>query len=200
MQETISLPAPQTSGGMPLMDAIRERRSTRNYSTREVPLEELSNVLWAAFGLSRAYQGTGIKVLGSHTAPTAHNSQTIDVYVARADGLYLYDPHAHELRGVLAEDIRACTDHPTQRWVADVPVILLYVADLSRMRRATDWDKQVYPFADSSFISENVYLYCASAGLATVVRALIDRERLAEVMALRPEQVVVLTQPLGYGV
>jgi nitroreductase len=183
---------------MPLMDCLRERRSTRKYSTKDMPLQELSNVLWAAFGLSREDAGTGIKVLGSHTAPTAHNSQAVDVYVATAAGLYLYEPHAHELQGVLAEDIRACTDHPAQRWVAEVPVILIYVADLGKMKSASDWDKEVFPYADSSFMSENVYLYCASAGLATVVRALMDREVLAKAMGLGSDQVVTLSQPVGY--
>jgi nitroreductase len=149
-------------------------------------------------GPMEEYTGTGFPTPGCRTAPGACNWQEIDVYVARADGLYLYEPHTHELRGVLTDDVRPYAAHPAQPWVAEVPVVLIYVADLARMTNAGDWDKSVYPYSDASFLAENVYLYCASSGLATVVRALMDRPALAEAMRLRPEQLIALSQPVGY--
>lgn len=199
MEKTITLPAPATTGGMPLMEALSARKSTREYSSRDLTPQQLSDLLWAAFGLNRDHAGLGMGTRGSHTAPTARNWQEIDIYVARPDGLYLYEPHAHVLQGVLAEDIRPYTAHPMQPWVAEVPVVLIYVADLARMQDGDDWDRNVFPWTDTAFMAENVYLYCASAGLATVIRAMFDREALARAMHLRPEQLPTLSQPVGYA-
>jgi len=199
MERTIVLPAPTITGGMPLMDALRARHSTREYSSKDLTLNQLSDLLWAAFGMNRADAGTGMGTRGSHTAPTARNWQEIDVYVARADGLYLYEPHGHVLQGVVAKDIRPYTAHPMQPWVAEVPTVLIYVADLGRMDGADDWDKNVFPWTDTAFLAENVYLYCASAGLATVIRAMFDRAALAQAMQLWPEQLPTLSQPVGYA-
>ena len=194
----IDLPQPVTTGGLPLMDALRARTSTRGFDTREVPAQELSNLLWAAFGLSRPHRGTGIDAPGCHTAPAAHNWQEMDLYVATPAALYLFEPESHWLDPLLASDIRAYTAHAVQPFVLDAPLILIYVADLARMDDASEWDKEVFPWADTSFMSENVYLYCASAGLATVVRALFDRAALSEAMQLRPSQLVTFSQPVGY--
>ncbi len=200
MEQAIHLPEPQKTGGKPLMDCLRERHSTREYSTREIPLQELSNLLWAAFGLTREHAGTGIGIPGSHSAPTACNSQAIDIYVGLADGVYLYEPHTNELRGVLAEDIRPHLYVKEQAFVMDAPVNILYVANRSRMVMADDWAWQAFTYADTAFIAENVYLYCASAGLETVVRAMVDRDKLADVLRLGPDQMVTLAQTVGYAV
>jgi nitroreductase len=199
--DTIRLPEPHTTGGKPIMDCLSQRHSTRAYSREVVPPQELSDLLWAAFGVSRPHVGTGIGKAGSHTAPCACNSQAIDVYVALPEGVYLYEPHAHELQPVLADDIRPSLDHPAQRFVLDAPLHLFFVVDYSRMVLFGDseWDKQVLPFADSAFMAENVYLYCAAAGLSTVIRALLDRPKLAEVFGLRPDQFVILSQTIGYA-
>ncbi len=124
------------------------------------------------------------------------NSQEIDVYVAIANGLYLYEPEAHTLIPILSDDIRGKTGG--QPFVKDVPVNLLYVADYSRVNRGSDSDKVFYSAADAAFIAENVYLFCASEGLATVVRGSVDRSELAKVMKLRPEQKIILAQSVGY--
>ena len=88
----IQLPEPRTTGGMPLMDAIKARHMHQEVQPTPLSLQELSDVLWAAFGLTREYAGTGIHTTGSHAAPAAHNWQEVDLYVAVADGLYRYDP------------------------------------------------------------------------------------------------------------
>lgn len=187
--ETLQLPKPQTDGGRPLMQVLRDRKSSRAFSARELPAQELSNLLWAAFGVNRPESG-------KRTAPSAVNWQQIDIYVATADGLHLFDAHAHALKPVLAEDIRALTG--TQPFVRQAPVNLVYVADRSRMGRASDADKDFYSATDTGFISQNVYLYCASEGLATVVRGLVDRPALAKKMGLRPDQRIILAQSVGY--
>ena len=133
---------------------------------------------------------------GKRTAPSAMNRQEIDIYVATANGLYLYDAKAHVLNPILSEDIRAMTG--TQEYVKDAAINLIYVADYSKMGTSTKEDKDIYSAADTGFISENVYLYCASEGLATVVRGSIDRPALAKMMKLRPDQKIILSQPVGY--
>jgi SagB-type dehydrogenase family enzyme len=185
----IQLPQPQIDTGRPLMQVLNDRKSSRTFSTRELPDQVLSDMLWAAFGENR--QRTG-----KRTAPSAMNWQEIDIYVTTARGLYLYDAKAHALKPVLLKDLRAETGR--QPFVGEVPVNLVYVADFSRMGQAKIDEKVFYSAADTGFISQNVYLYCASTGLATVVRGLIDRSTLANIMGLRPDQRVILAQSVGY--
>ena len=185
----IKLLKPQTDGGRPLMQVLKDRKSSRAFSTEKLPLQVLSNMLWAAWGVNRAESG-------KRTAPSARNWQEIDVYVALAEGLYLYDAKAHTLKPVLAEDIRAMTGG--QSFVKDAPVNLIYVSDFSKMSNAPADQKDFYSATDTGFISQNVYLYCASEGLATVVRGYVDRPALAKVMRLRPDQKVILAQSVGY--
>jgi nitroreductase len=187
-QQAIKLPSPRTEGGKPLMQALKERRSSREFSTEKLPLPVLSNLLWAAFGINRDS--------GYRTAPSASNRQEIDIYVATGDGLYLYDAKEHQLQQVSAEDIRALTG--TQAYVKEVPVNLVYVADLAKGRRTKPEDVEFYSGTNAGFIGENVYLFCASEGLATVVRASIDRPALAKAMGLRTDQKIALAQSVGY--
>ncbi|MGC8794547.1 MAG: SagB/ThcOx family dehydrogenase [Bryobacteraceae bacterium] len=184
----VELPPPQTEGGKPLMQALKERKSTREFGPRPLPVQVLSNLLWAAFGVNRPD--------GHRTAPSASNMQEIDIFVALPEGLYLYDAKAHRLNPVLAEDIRAATG--TQAFVGQAPLNLVYVADYARMGKRPDEAKVFYSAADTGFIAQNVYLFCASEGLNTVVRASIDREKLAARMKLRPDERIVLAQTVGY--
>ena len=121
------LPAPQTSGGKPLMQALKDRHSTREFSPEKLPPQVLANLLWAAFGINRPDTG-------KRTAPSAMNWQEIDVYVATAEGLYVYDPKGNKLDPVLAEDVRGATG--MQPFVKDAPVDLVYVADWRRRGQA----------------------------------------------------------------
>jgi SagB-type dehydrogenase family enzyme len=187
--KSIQLPKPQLDGGKPLMQVLKERKSSRDFSSAKIPLQVLSNLLWAASGVNRPESG-------KRTAPTAVNWQEIDIYVAMAEGLYLFDAKPHGLKPVLAEDIRALTG--LQTFVKDTPLNLIYVADLSRISRGTNEEKQFFSAADTGFIAQNVYLFCASEGLATVVRANIDRETLGKTMKLDPHQRITLSQTVGY--
>ena len=187
-QETIKLPAPDLESGKSLMQALQNRRTSREFSAKAVPMTMISNLLWAAFGINRA--------AGGRTAPSAHEWHEIDIYLATADGLYLYDARSHSLRLVLAQDIRINTG--LQSFVADAPLNLVYVADHSRMVEAAETDRVLYSAADAGFISQNVCLFCASEGLATVVRGMVPRHELAKLMKLRPTQRVILAQSVGY--
>lgn len=185
----VVLPSPRTDGGMALMEALRTRHSTREFSTRVLPPQVLSDLLWAAAGVSRPESG-------KRTAPSARDWREIDVYVALADGAYRFDPVAHTLQRVAARDIRGLTG--TQDFVPQVPVNLVYVANLDRMTGAAAEQQSFYAATDAGFIAQNVYLYCASAGLATVVRGSVDRQAVAAALGLGPRQQVVLAQSVGY--
>ena len=185
----LELTKPMTDGGRPLMQVLMDRRTVRDFSSEKLPLTVLSNLLWAAFGVNRPESGM-------RTAPSALNRQEIDIYVATADGLYVYDAKANRLNPVLAGDVRAATG--TQPYVKDAPVNLVYVADLAKTGRVSAPNLDFYTAADTGFIAENVYLFCASEGLAAVVRGSVDRPSLAKVMKLRPDQRITLAQSVGY--
>jgi SagB-type dehydrogenase family enzyme len=183
----LQLPPPQTEGGKPLMQALKLRQSSRSFSPEKLSPQMLSNLLWAAFGINRPESG-------KHTAPSASNRQEIDVYAAMAEGLFLYDAKAHMLRQVLASDLRAATGR--QDFAQSAPLNLVYVADLAKAGKGES--RLLYTAADTGFISQNVYLFCASEGLATVVRGMVDRPALAKAMQLRADQEVMLAQTVGY--
>ncbi len=188
LSTTIKLPEAETKGGMPLMQALKKRKSIRSFSEKELSQQTLSNLLWAAFGINRPDSGM-------RTAPSAHNMQEIDVFVAMKNGLYLYEPKQHALGLVSNEDIRGVTGK--QGFVAKAPVNLIFVADYSKMGKVSK-DNDFYSAADTGFIAQNVYLFCASEGLGTVVRGWVDKEELARAMGLGAEQKVILTQTVGY--
>jgi len=185
----IQLPLPAFANGATLLDALKNRKSERSFSEKELSLQQLSDLLWAACGVNRPESG-------QRTAPTAHGKNEIDVYVALAAGLYIYDADKHCLKLVLAEDIRDLTGK--QRFVKNAPVNLIFVADYKKMGGNKE-AKDFYSATDTGFISQNVYLYCAAEGLATVVRGWLDREPLAKKMNLDPNQNIILAQTVGYS-
>jgi hypothetical protein len=189
--KVIKLPQPQTDGGKPLMQVLKARQTSREFGPEtKLPLQILSNLLWAADGVNRPD--------GMRTAPSAVNWQNMDIYAATADGLYLYDAPQHALKVLVSDDVRGATGQ--QNFVKTVPLNLVYVADLSKGNtgRGANPNTEVWPTAEAGFISQNVYLYCASEGLATVVRGMFDREALGKVLNLRPDQKIILTQSVGY--
>jgi len=189
----ITLPAPETEIGMPLMQALTLRQSIREYSDRKLPPRELSNLLWAAWGINRPD--------GRHTAPTSSNRQEFDLYVVLEGGTYRYNPSANTLEPVVAGDLRAATGR--NDWVATAPLNLLFIADLTKREGTRGSETRqgtlLTVAADAGFISQNVYVYCASQGLATVVRAGIDRDACARALNLDPERYyIAFAQTVGY--
>jgi len=187
--QDISLPAPRTEGGMPLMQALRNRRTSREFNPRGLEPQVLSDLLWAAFGINRPESGR-------RTAPSAKNWQEVDIYVVLEQGSFRYDPKASALIWVASQDLRPLAGR--QGFVTSAPLNLVYVADLMRATGEGSEDKLLLAAADVGFIAQNVYLFCASQGLGTVVRAGVDRPGLIQALGLRPEQRPILAQTVGY--
>jgi SagB-type dehydrogenase family enzyme len=183
----IKLTAPEKTGGMPLMEALNKRHSSRNISSKKITDQELSNLLWAAFGINRDDSG-------KRTAPTANDTRAMDVYVIMENGTYKYTAEDHSLDMVAEKDLRNFAGK--QDFVYTAPVNLVYVADYSKLKEGSD--KEIYSGAHAGFIGENVYLYCTSAGLGVVVRAWVDKDALAKEMGLKESQKIILAQTVGY--
>ncbi len=184
----ITLPAPRMEGGKPLMQTLKERQSVRAFSTKVLPVQVLADLLWAAFGINRPDSG-------KRTAPSTRNWQEVDVYAIMKDGAYLYDAKANSLKLVVKGDLRKLTGR--QDFVNTAPLNLVFVADLSKMKGSAE-DQAMYSGADVGFISQNVYLFCASEGLATVVRGFVDRDALAQALNLPKQKKIILAQTVGY--
>lgn len=185
----MTLPAPRQGGGKPLMQVLKERQSSREFSVARIPNQLLSDLLWAAAGVNRPDSG-------KRTAPSARNWQEIEVYLVVEEGAYLYDGKTHTLRAVVKGDLRRLTG--SQDFAATAPLNLVYVADVSKMIGSSPEDHALYTGVDTGFISENVYLFCASEGLATVVRGSVDRKALAEALKLPENKRVTFAQTVGY--
>jgi len=187
-QPRIALPPAPTAGGMPLLDALSLRQSSRSFLAAELPPALLSSLLWAANGINRND--------GGRTAPSALNAQEVDIFVARADGAYRYDAAANALDLVTPADVRRVTGY--QDFVDDAPIDLVYVADHRRMALVPVGERIKYAAVAAGAISQNVYLFAAANGLATVIRAWIDRSAIAEALGLGHDQEVLLSQTIGY--
>jgi SagB-type dehydrogenase family enzyme len=186
--ETITLPEVQKTGGMSLMEALQNRQSQRLFSSEELSLQQMSNLLWAAYGINRPD--------GYRTVPSARTYNEFDIYIIQADGWFIYDPAKHALLKMGNDDLREFAG--TQPFVKNAPVNLIFVADFDRMTDATDDFKNFYSATDVGYISQNVYLWCASEGIATIVRGQIDKPKAKEVLKLRPNQHIILAQTVGY--
>jgi SagB-type dehydrogenase family enzyme len=191
--QSITLPAPDRAGGVPLMQALNERASSREFDSRPLTDQQLSNLLWAAWGINRPADG-------KHTAPSSNNRQEMAVYVAMQSGLYLFDPENHTLEQVLSADIRKASGR--QDFVGTAPVNLIFVADLIKagVRNPEEAGPESLntSYINTGFMAQNVYLYCASAKLACVVRGYFDREVLTKAMELKPHQRIIITQTVGH--
>jgi len=183
-----ALVSPSLTGGMPLIAALLARQSQREFAPEPLQEQVLSDLLWAAAGVNR-------HDLGGRTAPSAMNSQEVLLYVAMPGGLYLYEPVPHRLRLVMASDVRRVTGN--QDFVDTAPLDLVFVADHARMNLVPVAQREAYAFAAAGAMAQNVYLYCASEGLATVIRAWFDREALGRAMGLPAEHQLLLSQTVG---
>lgn len=191
--QDIKLPEPDKKGGAPLMQALNDRASTREYDSRKLSDQQLSDLLWAAWGINRADQG-------KHTAPSSNNKQEMSVYVALESGLYLYVPEDHLLKQIHNRDIRKLTGK--QDFVEIAPVNLIFVSDLAKAG-IRDPEKAGPESLNTSnintgFMAQNVYLWCASEKLACVVRGWVDIPELSKAMELAPHLRIIVAQTVGY--
>jgi len=199
--ESIVLPKPEIDAALSLVAALKNRKTTRAIGADPLPLQTLSNLLWAAFGVNRPQAGLMGKP--GRTAPSASNSQEIDLYVAMSQGVYLYEAVLHRLAPVAAGDLRGLAGRGS---AAKAPVNILYVVDLSRYTVGKGQPdphigeaevQKSYYFADTGFIAQNVYLFAAAQGLAAWFHH-CDRENAARLLKFRPEQRVLFAQTVGF--
>ena len=183
-----TLLSPSLSGGMPLMSALSSRQSLREFSPEPLPDQVLSDLLWAAGGINR-------HEFDGRTAPSAMNAQEVLLYVAMPQGLFFYEPKLHALRLIVASDVRRVTGN--QDFVDTAPLDLVFVADHARMKIVPASQREAYAHATAGAMAQNVYLYCASEGLAAVIRAWFDRDALARAMGLQADQQLLLSQTVG---
>jgi hypothetical protein len=187
--QPLLLPRPRTDGGRPLQQALSHRQTNRDIRPDRLGEQVLADLLWSAFGINR--RGTG-----QRTAPSAMDAQEIDVFVALPEGLYLYDAKTNALRPIVAEDLRSLTGG--QDFAKTAPVSLIFVADLSRLNKAEPEKRHFYATFDAGCICQDVYLFCASEGPATVVHEL-DRGPLQKAMKLGPDQRIIMAQAVGFA-
>lgn len=186
----ISLALPVKTGGMPVVQAIAERRTSRAFSDRELSPETLSTLLWVANGISRPD--------GRRTIPTGHNVQDIDVYVLLNSGAYRYDEKVHALIQVNKGDFRKIAGK--QPFAQMAPVNLYFVQDVTRAKKTDALSQMRFGGIHAGAAIQNVYLFCTSEGLATVAREQNDYEALAKLFKLKPTQRIILGQSVGYPV
>ena len=195
-QETkpIKLNEPSKTRNTDVMKAFQNRQSTNVYASKDLSLQDLSDLLWAANGINRPENG-------KRTAPSALNSQDIDVYVCKADGAFLYDAVKKELKLIVKKDLRPLMNG---NYPNDAPILLLLVADLSRYKsydpKNTDANKRLYDMSglDAGIVSQNISLFCAAAGLGTRPRASMNHEKLQKELSLKESQITWLNHPVGY--
>ncbi len=186
--QTLELPAPRKSGGMPLMEALAKRSTARAFDTTAISMQQLSDLLWASFGVNRPD--------GKRTAPSANNKQEIDIYVLLKNGAFVYDATHNSLLQVTTEDLRS--QAADQRF-ADAPVQLVFIADLAKRGDGSEEDRLRTANIDCGYVSQNTYLYCTSEGLVTGARGTVKRDALTPKLKLRPDQRILLAHSVGYG-
>lgn len=183
-QEVINLPVPVKTGGKPLMETLSERKSYHGgFIDKDLDNQTLSNLLWAAYGFNRA---------DKRTVPSASNSQEFDIYVLLRDGAYIYEAKTNTLKLIKSGSLKEHLAMAQQPYVRDVPLHLVYVANLEKSKAGRDG-----VLLDTGYISQNVYLYCASTGLGSVARASFSRKNLPVALKLTDKQEITLVQAVG---
>lgn len=189
-QELIKLPEPNKTGGIPLMQALSERHSSRDFIDKELTQKQLSDLLWAAYGINRPKEG-------KHTTPTSRNKQDIEIYLTTKDGVFFYLPEEHSIQQISDQDLRKVAGK--QDFVKKAAVNLIYVSDFDKLGNGDENVKMMTAATHCGFIGQNVYLYCASEGLITVFRAWIDKNEIREALQLQENQRVIYSQTVGYS-
>lgn len=185
----IKLKAPDKNRGVSVMKALELRQSQREFAPRALSREDLSDLLWAANGINRPESG-------KRTAPSAMNKQDIDIYVCLPEGAYLYEAKDHVLKPVTAGDLRMAVAG-AQPQVAEAPVALVLVSDIAKFN-GDKTQRMLMGAMDAGIVSQNIAVFCAGTGLVTVPRMSMDQAKLKKALKLRPEQELMLNNPVGY--
>jgi len=215
----LHLPPAERGGGRPLMDALNQRQSIRRFSPRELEPHFISNLLWAANGVNRDANEddetrearatravtaatadnmapAGNTIGGKRTAPSTRDAREIDIYVVTAYGVYLYIPDGHTTKNIKKGDFRR-EILGSSTFAHQAPIVLVYVANAKKMEKFDPATKDIYAAVDCGFISQNVYLYCASEHLATVILGTFNKETVIKVLGLKNDK-VMFVQPVGH--
>lgn len=186
--QDIKLPEPKRTGGKPLMDCLNERKSIRTFDENKlIDNQTLSNLLWAAWGYNRE---------DKRTAPSSRNKQEIDLYVAIPSGVYLWDAKANVLKLIVAKDLRKETG--MQPYVEKASANIIFVCNKTKADAKNEQLLTEATYANAGFISQNIYLFCASEGLGAVIRGYVPKESLSKLLNLTPDQLILLAQSVGY--
>lgn len=185
----IQLKAPEKKAGLSVMETLANRHSTREFSNKNLTLQELSNLLWAANGINRPEKRM-------RTAPSAMNAQEVDVYVCMEEGAFLYDAKSNQLQPVIQEDLRGLVGGK-QTFVKNAPVVLLMVSDLSKLPGGNSEQTKLMAAIDAGIVSQNISIACSGLGLITVPRASMDKEALAQKLKLKSTQLLLMNNPVG---
>jgi|LSQX01.3.fsa_nt_gb nitroreductase len=188
MADQINLPTPSKEGGKPLMTALSERKTSREFSDREIPLQMLSDMLWAAYGINRPD--------GRLTSPTAINRQEIDLYLVMKNGAYFYNPKELKLAKISEKDIR--TTSGFGKFAEKAPLTIIFVVNKGRQQISDPTASLTLGAVDCGFIGQNLYLYCASEGLNTVFFATLNKEALSTALKLEKGNEVFFGQSIGF--
>ncbi len=205
MGANLGLPRPEMTGAAAaVLEALAHRSTRRHIAPKPLELADLSNLLWAAFGVNRDQGPFGQP---GRTASSASNSQEIEVYVLLESGAYVFNARAHRLDSIVDEDIRPFALTLGQRAASEgAPTHLVFVADVEKLIHTRGYPEpglrdpetqKSYFFIDAGLIAENVYLYASAAGLAAWFHN-CDRAALTDKLKLRPEQRVLFAQSVGY--
>jgi len=194
--KVIKLPEPNKKRGLPVMEALAVRASVTEWSDKDLSIQDLSDLLWAANGINRPE-------IGKRTAPSAQNAQDVDIYVFMKDGAYLYDAKTHSLVQVVEGDHRMLffpprPQQPQPEQMTMPPVVLLLVTDISRFRFGSEELNREWGAIDVGIVSQNISIFCAAVGLGTRPRASMDREKIRALLKLKETQFPLLNHPVGH--
>lgn len=190
--DSIKLAKPNLKKGRPIMEALNLRRTVRDIKEKELSLEHLSEILWAANGVNHPE--------GMRTAPSACNKKMTEIYAVLPNGIYCYDAPAHELIPVAEGDFRKLTG--VHEFAFSAPLNLIFVADFSKMdkmpRLEPEENKLAWAHVEAGHQAQNASIYCSSEGLGATVRIIIPREELSRAMKLKPSELIILALTVGY--
>jgi SagB-type dehydrogenase family enzyme len=189
--QAIKLNEPNKSRGSAFMKALSDRHSEREFDTKDLSLQDLSDLLWAANGVNRSD--------GKRTAPSAMNRQEIDVYVVLKDGTYRYDAGRQLLTPLTKGDYRQAVANG-QDFAATAPLCIVLVAQLDKLGDPANEHTRLIAAMDAGIVCQNINIFCAAAGLSTVPRATMDKEELTKALQLTEQQFIMLNNPVGYPV
>lgn len=200
---TIRLNEPSKKRGLPFMEALWVKASAQEWSDKELSLEDLSDLVWAANGINRPD-------VRKYTASSAMNAHDVDLYLFMKEGIYLYDADKHELKPILPGDFRSQilrtppprpkdAGGPPHPAPSNPPIQIILISDFSRFRAGTQEQKYEWGAIDAGIVSQNISLFCAATGLKTRPRASMDKEVIKKLLNLKDTQYVFLDHPIGYA-